>query len=81
MSFLMDFARTAVEAYMEKPDERNKAVHDHIRLVKAKCDEIIADRSKSQKVYGFWANSSNNTVFTNQREPALAKAPGRTAMY
>ena len=40
MSFFTDFARNAVEAFMEKPDERNKAVHDHIRLVKGKCDEM-----------------------------------------
>eukprot|EP00959_Pyramimonas_sp_CCMP1952_P342384 7173265-Pyramimonas_sp.AAC.1 len=36
----MDFSRSLVEAYMEVPDERNKAIHDHIRMVKSKCDEM-----------------------------------------
>eukprot|EP00242_Pyramimonas_sp_CCMP2087_P008149 CAMPEP_0198204590 /NCGR_PEP_ID=MMETSP1445-20131203/8004_1 /TAXON_ID=36898 /ORGANISM="Pyramimonas sp., Strain CCMP2087" /LENGTH=91 /DNA_ID=CAMNT_0043876535 /DNA_START=60 /DNA_END=335 /DNA_ORIENTATION=- len=81
MSFFTDFARHVVEAYMEVPEERNKAIHDHLIMVKARCDEILADRAKPQKAYGFWSNSTNNAVLMNQREPALAKMPGRQQTF
>mmetsp|Transcript_39219 Transcript_39219/g.54456 ORF Transcript_39219/g.54456 Transcript_39219/m.54456 type:complete len:82 (+) Transcript_39219:95-340(+) len=81
MSFLMTFARQAVEAGMENNDERNSRFVEHVTVMKDRSEIMKATWSQPQKFYGFWNDEKNNMKHKYMCDTLTDKFPGRKSYY